>query len=99
MISTPPELPPLASTPLCENQAFARSPNVLALQFHLEAESASLERWLVGHAYELATRDVSVAGLREDASAYAAQLASRARQVFDTWLSGLTLADPADQLG
>ena len=99
VISTPPELPPLASTPLCENQAFARSPNVLALQFHLEAESAALERWLIGHAYELASRDVSVTGLREDASAYAAQLASRARQVFDTWLSGLTLADPADQLG
>jgi GMP synthase (glutamine-hydrolysing) len=91
VISTPPELPPLASTPLCENQAFARWPNVLGLQFHLEADSASLERWLVGHAYELAARGVSVVGLREDASAYAAQLASGAQQVFDTWLYGLTL--------
>jgi GMP synthase (glutamine-hydrolysing) len=94
VISTPPELPPLAFTLLCENQAFARGANVLALQFHLEAESASLERWLVGHAYELAARGVSVAALREDASAYAAQLASRAQQVFDTWLSGLTLRTP-----
>jgi GMP synthase (glutamine-hydrolysing) len=93
VISTPPELPPLASTPLCENQAFARGPNVLGLQFHLEADGASLERWLVGHAYELAARGVSVAGLREDASTYAAQLALRAQQVFDTWLSGLTLSD------
>jgi|HubBroStandDraft_6_1064221.scaffolds.fasta_scaffold56439_2 GMP synthase (glutamine-hydrolysing) len=93
VISTPPELPPLASTPLCENQAFARWPNVLALQFHLEAESASLERWLVGHAYELAARGVSVAGLREDACAYAERLALQAGQVFDTWLSGLTLPD------
>jgi GMP synthase (glutamine-hydrolysing) len=91
VISTPPELPPLASTPLCENQAFAPSPNVLGLQFHLEAESAALERWLIGHAYELSTRDVSVTGLREDASAHAAEPASRARQVFDAWLSGLTL--------
>jgi GMP synthase (glutamine-hydrolysing) len=98
VISTPPELPPLASTPLCENQAFARSSNVLGLQFHLEAESASLERWLVGHAHELATRGVSVAGLRGDASAYAAQLAFRARQVFDTWLSGITLSDTAGRL-
>jgi GMP synthase (glutamine-hydrolysing) len=93
VISTPPELPPLASTPLCENQAFSPSPNVLGLQFHLEAESASLERWLIGHAYELASRDVSVTGLRDDASVYAAQLAERARQVFDAWLAGLTLAD------
>jgi GMP synthase (glutamine-hydrolysing) len=93
VISTPPELPPLASTPLCENQAFARGPNVLALQFHLEADSASLERWLVGHAYELAARGVSVAGLREDACAYSAQLAFRAQQVFATWLTGLTFSD------
>lgn len=92
VISTPPELPPLASTPLCENQAFARSPNVLALQFHLEADSAALERWLVGHAYELATRGVGVAGLRRDASAHGAQLASQGERVFDAWLSGLRLA-------
>jgi len=94
VISTPPELPPLASTALCENQAFARWPNVLALQFHLEASSARFERWLVGHAFELAARGVDVSALRNDASAYAAQLASRAHEVFDTWLSGLTF--PAD---
>jgi GMP synthase (glutamine-hydrolysing) len=98
VISTPPELPALASTPLCENQAFARGPNVLALQFHLEADIASLERWLVGHAYELATRGVSVAGLREDARAFSEQLASRARQVFGAWLSGLTFSGTAGRL-
>jgi GMP synthase (glutamine-hydrolysing) len=98
VISTPPELPPLASTPLCENQAFARWPNMLGLQFHLETNSASLERWLVGHAYELAARGVGVASLRKDASAYTAQLASRAQQVFDTWLSGLRISDTAGRL-
>jgi GMP synthase (glutamine-hydrolysing) len=90
VISTPPNLPPHASTPLCENQAFARGTNVLGLQFHLEADSASLERWLVGHAYELATRGVSVADLRQDAATYGAQLASTGQRVFDAWLSGLT---------
>jgi GMP synthase (glutamine-hydrolysing) len=93
VISTPPELPPLAFTPRCDNQAFARGPNVLGLQFHLEADGASLERWLVGHAYELAARGISVAGLREGASAYSAQLASRAQQVFGNWLTGLTFSD------
>jgi GMP synthase (glutamine-hydrolysing) len=92
VISTPPELPPYASTPLCANQAFARGANVLGLQFHLEAEAASLERWLVGHAYELGARGISVAGLRQDAAMNGAQLASRGQQVFAAWLSGLTFA-------
>jgi GMP synthase (glutamine-hydrolysing) len=92
VISTPPELPPHASTPLCENQAFARGTNVLGLQFHLETENVSLERWLVGHGYELATRGISIASLREDAATYGGQLASRAQQVFEAWLSGLTFA-------
>jgi len=93
VISTPPALPPLAFTPVCENQAFARGANVLALQFHLEADRASLERWLVGHAYELGTRGISIRELREDAAAYGATLASHAEQVFGAWLSGLTFAD------
>jgi GMP synthase (glutamine-hydrolysing) len=76
LISTPPALPPLAATPACENQAFARGANLLALQFHLEADSVCLERWLVGHAYELATRGVSIPGLRRDAGAYGAELAT-----------------------
>jgi len=98
VISTPPQLPPFASTPLCENQAFARGANMLGLQFHLETETASLERWMVGHAYELASRGISIAGLRRDAAEYGAQLASRAQQVFDAWLSGLTFAGTTGQL-
>jgi GMP synthase-like glutamine amidotransferase len=34
VISLPTELPALASTPLCENRAFARGTNLLGLQFH-----------------------------------------------------------------
>jgi GMP synthase (glutamine-hydrolysing) len=71
---------------------------VLGLQFHLGADSASPERWLVGHTYQLAACGVSVASPREDTSAYAAQLAFREQQVFDTWLSGLTLCDTTGQL-
>lgn len=97
VISTPPELPPYAHTPLCENQAFARGTNMLGLQFHLETDSSSLERWLVGHAYELAQRRVSVDGLRRDAATYGERLGSRAEEVFEEWLSGLTFANPAGQ--
>jgi GMP synthase (glutamine-hydrolysing) len=90
VISTPPELPPLACTPLCENQAFARGANLLGLQFHLEADGVSLERWLVGHAYELSARAIAIPELRADAAAYGAQLASHATRLFASWLSGLT---------
>jgi len=95
VISTPPDLPPHASTPGCENQAFARGTNLLGLQFHLETDSGSLERWLVGHAYELAARDISIPGLRRDAAAFGGQLASRAQQVFEAWLSALSFAGVA----
>jgi GMP synthase (glutamine-hydrolysing) len=69
---------------------------VLGLQFHLEADSASLERWLVGHAYELGTRGIDITGFRQDAATHGAQLASRGRQVFAAWLSGLTFASARD---
>lgn len=90
VISTPAELPALATTELCANQAFARGANLLALQFHLEAEGAALERWLVGHAYELNVRGIGIADLRRGAAEHAAQLASAAEQVFDNWISELT---------
>jgi GMP synthase (glutamine-hydrolysing) len=93
VIATPPELPPFASTSLCQNQAFARGENMLALQFHLETDAASLERWLVGHAHELATRGVSVPGLRKDAATHGAELSTRAEAVFDTWLSDLRFGE------
>lgn len=90
VITTPPELPPLAFTSVCANQAFARGSNVLGLQFHLEADSVSLERWLVGHAFELGARGVSVEQLRGDAAAGGALLVLTAERVFSEWLSALT---------
>jgi GMP synthase (glutamine-hydrolysing) len=92
VISTPPELPPLAFTPTCANQAFARGTNVLGLQFHLEAESASFEQWLVGHAYELHAHGIEIRSLRDWAASHASKLGAAARRVFTDWLAGLTLA-------
>jgi len=45
----------LAATPPCPNQAFAKGPNILGLQFHLETPPTDLERWLIGHAEALTT--------------------------------------------
>jgi GMP synthase (glutamine-hydrolysing) len=91
VITTPPEIPPLAYTEVCANQAFACGPNILGLQFHLEAESGSLERWLVGHAHELAAHGVSVEPLRADAGKVGEQLSATTKQVFTNWLSAVAV--------
>jgi GMP synthase (glutamine-hydrolysing) len=54
----------LASTAGCQNQAFTRRHNVLALQFHLDADPGRLEEWYVGHAVELSAAGIAVADLR-----------------------------------
>jgi GMP synthase (glutamine-hydrolysing) len=81
----------LASTPICENQAFSRGHNVLALQFHPEVTAARLERWYIGHAVEIAaTAGVTVGQLRADAARHGAPLEERARKCFAEWLAGLS---------
>lgn len=81
----------LASTELCRNQAFAIGSNAIGFQFHPEAGGCGFERWLVGHACELAAADVDVARLREDAAAYGPALARKADHVITHWLSGLKI--------
>lgn len=79
----------LASTPLCENQAFAYGRSALAFQFHPEAESNGFERWLIGHAVEIAAAGLSVATLRADTDRLAAYAAARGRACLADWLKGL----------
>lgn len=79
----------LASTELCENQAFSMGPNVIGFQFHPEAFAKGFERWLVGHAAELAGAGIDIARLRADAETYGAELGRKARRVAVDWLAGL----------
>ena len=76
----------LASTPLCRNQAFSRGATALGLQFHIEAGGPQIERWLVGHAVELAHAGLSVVALREATAKLASSCTERARQCFSEWL-------------
>lgn len=84
------EIPPgalrLAATPACANQAFALGATVLGLQFHLEADSARIERWLVGHASELAQAGIDPRSLREQARLAGTSLAAASAAVFHAWL-------------
>ncbi len=79
----------LAETPGFPNQAFSRGPGVLALQFHLEADHTQIERWLIGHAHELAANGIDPRTIRSDAAHHGPELAARARAVFAAWLDGL----------
>ncbi|MEI6559770.1 MAG: glutamine amidotransferase [Rhodospirillaceae bacterium] len=79
----------LASTPICPNQAFSIGPTALALQFHLEVVPAEIERWLIGHACEIAAlkSGATVTSLREDTRRHGPGLTVRATDVFRDWLA------------
>ena len=79
----------LAQTPGFPNQAFAIGTRILGLQFHLETEHAQIERWLIGHAHELATHRLDPGILREGAAQFGPRLARIAGQVFGAWLDQL----------
>lgn len=80
----------LASTPACPHQAFAIGARMLALQFHAEAESQGLERWLIGHTVELSLAGIEPVDLRAQALAQGAALERQAALCWDEWLAGLT---------
>ncbi|HRD33129.1 MAG TPA: glutamine amidotransferase [Rhodocyclaceae bacterium] len=79
----------LAGTEVCPNQAFALGRHVLALQCHLEADAHRIERWLVGHACELAQAGLDPRELRTQAHALQARLPVAARAVFARWLDAV----------
>ena len=80
----------LASTPACANQAFAIDDHVLALQFHVEADPARIEQWLIGHSHELVSGGHDIAKIRDDAARYGGELVTRAKAVLSRWLDGPT---------
>ena len=82
----------LASTPVTENQAFSLGRSVLALQFHMEAEPGTLERWLIGHTGEIAQTGLDVRALRADVARHGTAVAKAGEQAFTLWLDGLARA-------
>ncbi|HUZ95390.1 MAG TPA: glutamine amidotransferase [Edaphobacter sp.] len=80
----------LAATNLCRNQAFALGPRMLGLQFHVEVDGGSgFERWLLGHAVELAGAGIDPHELRRQAAFWTEQLRRAAQAMFAEWLSGI----------
>ena len=79
----------LASTDLCENQAFAMGPNVIGFQFHPETSAQNIEQWLIGHATELAAAGIDIPRLRAEAEVHGPRLARKAHAVAADWLKQL----------
>lgn len=83
----------LASTSLVQQQAFSIGETILGIQFHPEAGTGlEFERWLVGHAAELAGAGIDVPGLRRDARRYGEKLNLAAGALLGEWLASLQSA-------
>jgi GMP synthase (glutamine-hydrolysing) len=79
----------LASTALCQNQAFALGVHGLALQFHPEVTAELLESWWVGHTGALAELKLSVPELRAQSYQNAPRLLAPLRAFLTEWLGAL----------
>uniref|UniRef100_UPI00372D4B2F glutamine amidotransferase n=1 Tax=Xanthobacter albus TaxID=3119929 RepID=UPI00372D4B2F len=80
----------LASTPLCPTQGFSLGRHVLALQFHPEVDvAAGIERWLTGHAAELAAAGIDPRVLRVRAAQIGPDLREAGQRMLAEWLQGL----------
>jgi GMP synthase (glutamine-hydrolysing) len=80
----------LASTRICENQAFSYGRSAIGFQFHPEIGAKGFERWLIGHALELATVGIDVNTLRDEHESARFDLERRARECLRRLLTTLT---------
>lgn len=87
------DLPPgatlLASTSLCQNQAFSLGQYGLAFQCHPEFAAAHLEQWLIGHACELSAAGADLGLIRQETRLHGEALAVQGRRAFGRWLDRL----------
>jgi len=82
----------LASTALTPNQVYSVGRTALAFQCHAEVRTKFIERWLVGHACELAHAGISPAALRGAAATHGPALEAQGRKCFAAWLAEAGLA-------
>lgn len=79
----------LASSTVYPNQAFSYGKNILALQFHIEAEVYAMEKWFIGHTCELRKADIHIPSLRAESQQYAPTLAQVAPQILQQFIQQL----------
>jgi GMP synthase (glutamine-hydrolysing) len=79
----------LASTDVYENQAFSVGGNILALQFHAEADSRRIEQWLIGHTCELSAAGIDIPALRARSHEVGPGLRVAGTRMLADWLDRL----------
>lgn len=84
----------LASSNVYSNQAFQIGTNILALQFHMEVASESLEKWLIGHTCELRKAEINISNLRKDNAQYADNLAAVADEIIQNFMKQIRSKSP-----
>jgi GMP synthase (glutamine-hydrolysing) len=85
----PPDCENLASTIHCPSQAFRNGPNLLALQFHIEADPRRIEAWLIGHTVELGKAKIDPSTIRRDMASYGQTLSEIGGKIFNEWLDNV----------
>lgn len=85
----------LAASPVYPHQAFAVGRHGLALQFHVEADPARIEQWLIGHTGELSVAGIDIPGLRAATLAQGPAMVKAAPALLERWLEGLVEQEPA----
>jgi GMP synthase (glutamine-hydrolysing) len=76
----------LAANANYQNQAFAYDDRALALQFHLEADSAVLETWFTGNAGDLEAAQIPAEALRAQTMKISQAVRVRGAKIFAAWL-------------
>jgi GMP synthase (glutamine-hydrolysing) len=76
----------LASTEITPHQAFSYGSNVLALQFHPEADGERIEAWLIGHACELAHNNIDPVYIRTQTRQLQQQAKESGQRLLSIWL-------------
>jgi GMP synthase (glutamine-hydrolysing) len=79
----------LAGTRHYPHQAFALGPNLLGLQFHVEADIARIEQWLIGHTCELASAGIEPSALRTQTRDLPPGVTEAGHRLLTAWLDQL----------
>jgi GMP synthase (glutamine-hydrolysing) len=81
----------LAYSELTENQAFGMGPNVLGLQFHMEACPRTVGGWLVCYTGDISRSGLSREWLRSEIARYGQTASDAGAATLDRWLDGISV--------
>ena len=79
----------LAYSDITPNQAFSMGPNVLGLQFHMEADPRTVGGWTVAYIGDIERGKISLEGLRAEIARQGHAASEAGAKTLAKWLDGL----------